>query len=424
MKHLTSLVGAAMLLAFTATGACAEGFGITEWSARGMSLAGGLVARADDASAVAYNPAGITQLPGTTLMFGSALSLPSGSIETRVGAKTIDTDAKDDYWILPHLYVTHQMNDTLWLGVGIFPRFGLGNGFPGNWPGGAGMTDVVVHTITVNPNLVWKINEHVSVAAGLEFTGGDMTLKQHYSVPRLGDNRSKLKGQGGALGANLALHLRFNEQWSAGLTYRSRMALNIHGNARWDRQLGQQFGAALPSVRFMQDSDLHGTMSLPDTIALGVAWKARPNLSFEADVVYNTWSNYRHLDIYLEDAADTVLLQPKHWRDTWAFSGSVEYKPLDWLALRAGYTYETSPMNHANADYLVPSNGRQYFTLGAGFFWDKWTLDLGYTFIKVRDLNYDQSAAVKAASPIPTVLPGRSHNVHAHNFGVSLGYKF
>ncbi len=84
MKHLTSLIGAALVLAVTASGARAEGFGITEWSARGMALAGGMVARADDASAVAYNPAGITQLPGTTLMFGSALSLPSGSIETRV----------------------------------------------------------------------------------------------------------------------------------------------------------------------------------------------------------------------------------------------------------------------------------------------------------------------------------------------------
>ena len=413
MKHLTSLIGAALVLAVTASGARAEGFGITEWSARGMALAGGMVARADDASAMAYNPAGITQLPGTTLMFGSALSLPSGSIETRVNGKTTDTDAKKDYWILPHFYATHQMTDSLWLGVGVFPRFGLGNGFPGNWPGSAGMTDVVVHTITVNPNIAWKINDHVSVAAGIEFSGGDMTLKQHYQLGPA-DNRSKLKGMGGALGANLALHVRFNDQWSAGLAYRSRMALNIHGTARWDKQLG----LVNPHLPPMLNSDLHGTMSLPDTISLGVAWKPRPNLSFEADVVCNTWSNYRHLDIYLENPTNQVLIQPKHWRDTWAFSGSVEYKPLDWLALRAGYTYETSPMNHANADYLVPSNGRQYFTLGAGFFWNQWTLDIGYTFIKVRDLSYDQ-----AANDL-TVLPGRSHNVRAHNVGVSLGYTF
>lgn len=414
MKHLTSLVGAALLLAATVTGARAEGFGITEWSARGMSLAGGMVARADDASAVAYNPAGITQLPGTTMMIGSALSLPSGSIETRQGGVLTNTDAKKDYWILPHLYVTHQLSDSLWFGAGIFTRFGLGNGFPGGWPGSAGMTDVAVHTVTINPNIVWKINEHVSFAAGLEFTGGDLKMKQKLGNGTPYANRLKLSGQGGALGANLGLHVRFNDQWSAGLTYRSRMALNIHGKAEWDRQLGK-LNLHLPDMR---NSDLHGTMSLPDTFSFGVAWKARPNLSFEADVVYNTWSNYRHLDIYMEEPANYVNIQPKHWRDTWAFSGSVEYKPLDWLALRAGYTYETSPMNHAHADYLVPSNGRQYFTFGTGFFWHDWTLDLAYTYIKVRDLNYDQAANNA------TVFPGRSHNVHAHNFGVSLGYTF
>ena len=420
MKKITSLVGAALALALTASGARAEGFAISEWSARGMALAGGMVARADDASAVAYNPAGITQIPGTTLMFGSALSMPSGSIETHAG-QDVSTKAKQTYWVLPHFYLTHQMTDSLWLGVGAFPRFGLGNSFPTNWPGSTGLTDVAVTTFTVNPNLVWKVNEHVSVAAGLELTGGTMTLKQHYQAP-LPDNRSKLTGTGGAVGANLALHLRFNDEWSAGLTYRSRMALNIHGKVRWNKQIGAN--PLYSQVHFMQNADVHGTMTLPDGLALGVAWKPRPDLSFEADVTYMTWSNYRHLNIYLENPASHVLRQDKYWRDNWGFSGSVEYKPLDWLALRAGYTYETSPQNEGYADYLVPVNGRHYFTLGAGFFWKQWTLDLAYTFIPMGDLHYDQSAARLAARKEPTVLPGRSHNVHAHNVGVSLGYTF
>ena len=35
----------------------AEGFSITQWSARGMALGNGMAGRADDPSAVAYNPA-------------------------------------------------------------------------------------------------------------------------------------------------------------------------------------------------------------------------------------------------------------------------------------------------------------------------------------------------------------------------------
>lgn len=418
MKKITSLVGTALALALTASGARAEGFAISEWSARGMALAGGMVARADDAGAVAYNPAGITQIPGTTLMFGSALSMPTGTIETNRDGQHSSTHAKKTYWVLPHFYLTHQMADSLWLGVGAFPRFGLGNSFPGNWPGSTGLTDVALYTFTVNPNIVWKVNEHLSLAAGLELTGGDMTLKQHYQSGGTSINHSKLTGTGGAVGGNLALHLRFNDEWSAGLTYRSRMSLNIHGKARWDRQ------NPIPGMTaFMQNSDLHGTMRLPDGLALGVAWKPRPDLSFEADVTYMTWSAYKHLNIHLENPANYVLRQDKYWRDNWGFSGSVEYKPLDWLALRAGYTYETSPVNEGYADYMVPTNGRQYFTLGAGFFWKQWTLDLAYTFITMRDLNYDQSS-LHSNPTLPAVLPGRSNSVRAHNVGISLGYAF
>ncbi len=44
------------------------GFALYEGSARGNALGGTLVARADDASALFYNPAGITQLPGLQVM--------------------------------------------------------------------------------------------------------------------------------------------------------------------------------------------------------------------------------------------------------------------------------------------------------------------------------------------------------------------
>ena len=67
MKRIASLLLAACLLAAPQlTGkAQAEGFALSDFGARGTALAGGMVARADDPSAVAWNPAGITQLPGT-----------------------------------------------------------------------------------------------------------------------------------------------------------------------------------------------------------------------------------------------------------------------------------------------------------------------------------------------------------------------
>lgn len=84
MKRIASLLLAACLLAAPQlTGkAQAEGFALSDFGARGTALAGGMVARADDPSAVAWNPAGITQLPGTQIMMGMTAIQPSGTVDT------------------------------------------------------------------------------------------------------------------------------------------------------------------------------------------------------------------------------------------------------------------------------------------------------------------------------------------------------
>lgn len=79
----------------------AEGFALNEGSARGVSLAGGLVGRADDVSALAYNAAGITRLPGARLMGGLAFIAPLGSVEGETRRSGHATTPKA--WVWPVL---------------------------------------------------------------------------------------------------------------------------------------------------------------------------------------------------------------------------------------------------------------------------------------------------------------------------------
>lgn len=119
MKRIASLLLAACLLAAPQlTGkAQAEGFALSDFGARGTALAGGMVARADDPSAVAWNPAGITQLPGTQIMVGMTAIQPSGTVDTvdRFGIGR-STDVDKHTWANPHAYLTHQFSDNLWGG--------------------------------------------------------------------------------------------------------------------------------------------------------------------------------------------------------------------------------------------------------------------------------------------------------------------
>ncbi len=388
----------------------AEGFALSDWGARGTGLVGGMVGRADDASAVAHNPAGITQLPGTQMLMGFTAIAPSGSISTDVGKNTITTDADRHCWVNPHVFVSHQLSDRLWLGVGLFSRFGLGDSFPHGWPGSRNLVEVKLKTVSFNPSLAWKVNDNLSLAFGVELMGSSVTLRKGYQLSSTMYNAQRLKGMGIAPGFNLAAHYKFNDQWSMGLTYRSNINMKLRADNRWDYQLG----AINPLFR---DCDANAMLHMPDTITFGVAWKPDPKLSLEVGTVYTMWSRYRHLNINLEGPVNATSYSDKNWKDTWCFNVSAEYKPLDWLALRAGYSFETSPMNNATHDYMTPTNGRHRMAVGAGFAWDNWTVDVAYGYVIVKGLEYE-------ANPATGVYAGNAHHVRSHIAALSVGYKF
>lgn len=449
-RHQARFVASSLLafglVAGSVSGAFAEGFAITEWSARGMGLGGGagggMVARADDPSAIAYNPAGITQIPGTATQMGLAVSMLNFDISRNHTGKTVSTS--DQAWPIPHFYVTHQLNDRVWLGVGAFTRYGLGSQFPDNWTayGGepsmqtsllsSGIKSVTLLSSTINPNLAFKLNDVWSVSAGVSYTWGYLSLNEQYNTnpafsyaTGLGAAHADARihsENGYAFGYNFGLHARFNDQWSAGLTYRASEDMTFKGSTRF-RFSGDPYSVGVLQ-QVMQNCNADGKLSIPDVITLGVMYKPLPNLSFEGDVAYTVWSRYRNLTINMHGNTPQFFEQ-KNWRDTWAFTFGVEYAPLDWLTLRAGFTYETSPLQDTNCyDYLVPSNGRNYYTLGAGFKYENWTLDLAYMYIDVRDINYSDRVGTQGGLPMINTYEGRAHNSYAHNFGLTIGYKF
>ena len=431
MKVFRAIILACLLVCGSAATALAEGFALYEWSARGLGLAQGMVGRADDASAIAYNGAGITQLPGTHLMGGLAFIAPMGTLDLEQGGTSHSTTTKPRTWMAPHAYVTHQLNDQFWLGLGMFSRFGVGNSYDENWTGKYNVYDVGLQTFSVVPTIAWKINDVVSVSAGPEILYADIYIKN--KIPTLTipnpaawwDNDMKIQGDGWGIGAHFGLHPRFNEQWSLGLAYKSQMTLNVSGKAKFGSQgtnlLQTGVPGMIPAMHLPEarDTDVEATVQLPDSLALGIAYKPLDNLSFEVGTIWTRWSTYNALNMYFDSGYSSI--NNKEWRDNWTFNASVEYKPLDWWALRAGVSHETSPVNEDHADFWMPTNGRTTLHLGTGFNWNNWTVDLAYAHIWVNSIGFGSTDAAGIRS---NNISGESKNVHANLYMFSIGYSF
>lgn len=420
----------AFLFVFCGT-ARAEGFALNEWSARGISLAGGLVGRADDVSALAYNAAGITQLPGTHLMAGMGFIAPMGTIEADLaGGGRHDTTTKPATFCAPHGFISHQLNDDFWLGLGVFSRFGVGNSYSQSWVGRYNVYDVGLQTISFVPTVAWKINDMVSVSAGVEvlyagFYMGNKIPTVNSSGQSGPDNDLQLQGDGWGVGAQFGLHMRFNDRWSLGLAYKSQVTLNIDGDVEFGREGEFNYLAMRGMVPEARNCGANATVQLPDSLALGVAYKPLDELSFEVGAVWTRWSTYNALNIYMDSGY--AALNDKGVRDGLNLNASVEYWPLDWWALRAGISYETPVLNEKHADFLMPTYGRTTLSLGTGVKWNDLTLDLAYAHIWINAMDYGQTDAAGLlagpTSPSP-ITNAHSKNVVANIYMFSIGYSF
>ena len=403
----------ALVCFFSLTGvAFAEGYALYEYSARGISLGGATMARKPDASAVAYNPAQITRLPGVHLMGGFTTITPSGSMETTVGGVASRTDLKPGTWVVPHFYYTHKLTDRVSIGVGEFSRFGLGFEYPNNWPGRFNIYRVALDTFSINPVFAVAVTEDLSIAAGVEIVHVNLDLQKRVRDPYTGtevdSNIQDASDTDG--GFNVAAHYQFNDQWAAGFQYRSKARVHSYGKVKFT----PLNGPTAPGL--FNNGTAHAVVTLPDSFAGGISFTPTPELSVEVGATYTRWSSFDYLNINLPQPLPNSVSTRK-WRDVWRLNAGIEYEPIDWLALRAGYVFDQSPMPEGHEDYLVPTDDRHIFSLGSGFRYDDWTLDLAYAYILPGDRKYAREDAIG-------VVQSRTKDSKTHMFSMSLGFSF
>ncbi len=440
-------VGGIGLVLSSPCNSLAAGYGIYEWSARGNALGGTLVGRADDPSAVAFNPAGIVQLEGTQAMSGLSLVIPNSDITVQdpyTGQK--DTfDGKFNVWTIPHLYLTKQLSDHYWFGLGVFSRTGLGTEYKDKkWWGRYNNTYTGIKQAGVNPNLAFRLNDKLSLAVGLELSWLDFEHKKTIDsgallaanpltsalVPRdlnnplntIRDATIKIHGDTIGYGGNIALRYKPVDWLALGLSYRTKISMTVNGKASINLAQAQDYLAGLPApvagaIRStLTNCDVDGTAPIPELLSAGLTFFPTQNLSLEFDAVLTRWSSYKSL---VFEFHSPLGKRPsiKDWKDSWRFQVGAEYALSEALDLRASYVFDQSPVQDDHVDYIVPANNRHLIGFGVGYHRNNWSLDLGYTYLLVESRNV--SPRLREA-----VLPSRFHNGMSHITSLSFTYKF
>lgn len=362
MKNLLRNAGLAVITAtclFVGRSVLALGFANPDQDARATGQGEAFVAQADDASAVYYNPAGLTQLHGTEVTTGIFVSFINSRL-AGAGSGAVMNDMET----LPQFYFATDfgLTNSPWrFALGCNIPFGDAADYSASGPFRYIVTESMLAVVNIEPAVAYKFNDKFSLGAGLDIYYSQTDQKnQAYLVPEFGagtpDGHFHFNGSGQAVGATAGLMWKIIPQLTLGLTYHSPFAITYTGSAQLDLgETGVSSGPAQLAIQF------------PQSVAAGLAYRPIPRLKLEVDAQWTDWATLDKITISAPGTVFDGTTIPFHWKDSWYYELGGQYDLNEHWTVRAGWIYSQNSVPGNTFSPTVPDSDRQVFSLGLGY---------------------------------------------------------
>ncbi len=451
-KYLLAAGLAAMVLSVPGI-VRASGTAIYEQGSKAAAQAGAFVARADDATALFFNPAGMAFMKEGSFAFNLTYIHPSVKYESpTVGSW--DDQAKN--FFIPGLYYVQPINDRVVFGFSANAPYDLSTDWSSNFPGHWVSQHAKITTIDYHPAFAFKIDDHNSLSIGLDYYDSKLELNRFQDTSALTTAVNGMLGNfypsppyppGIPVYAPSYAYLTSNfrdqafgwdvgymykgDPWSFGLTYKSKASFSYAGHTYFYPSPNFGPGAAyLPGQDASMDLD-----SVPAVAAAGFAWKGAP-WTVEFDVTWTQWSSWGRSTAHFSNptlavpATETFIFD---WKNTWSYRLGFGYKLNPNWELRWGVLYDQAPVPDQTRSPVLPDSDRWSVQFGTGYTNKKFTFDWFAMYLKFKNAPISQDNIYRYGSsglpspPYPgmyPVTPDGSYKGSAILAGMQIGYHF
>jgi len=386
----------------------------------GNAYAGGAAA-AEDASAVWFNPAGLTRLSGSQLVIGGhfidvsiKFSKSSATLNPLVGGAAISGGNGGDAGqsaLVPNIYYARRIDERLSFGLGINAPFGLATDYDDTWVGRYHADRSEVKTINVNPAIAYKLNAQFSVGAGINYQWleGEFTQAVDYgsicalagvaacAAPGANDGHARVKADDNAWGYNVGLLWQASEATRVGFAYRAKMKYTLKGNFEVTAPSAAP-AAAGTGLAGIVNSGASANVTLPATLSLSLHQGLAPGWTVMADVTRTYWSKLPELRIDF-DSAQADAVTTFDLKDVNRYSLGATYDAGGKWRYRLGVALDRTPTPSATRrSARLPDADRTWIAVGAGY---RVSQDLSVDFAFAH-LRLDDAPIDKVAGAAPT----------------------
>lgn len=365
----------------------AGAFALREHSAAGEALSfAGTAAGAAGLGSIYFNPATITQFSGFQGSFNLTGIAPdvrhdnqagTGAGYSAIGAGFGGSSKSGDIAIdavVPASFLSYQLNNQVWLGLGVTSPYGLSTKMDDNYVGRAYGSTTKVSSIEATPMLGYRWSEMVSFGAGLRV----MQFKSKYTsaIPAVSAPSQwgiiGLQGEGVGVGFSAGLTLSPLKGTDIGIGYRSKVQQDLKGDF---------FGAPLAAA----NQPIRLSVPMPQSLMVSLRQTVSDQWTLLASYEWTDWSRIGSPAVTLQSSGQTHPLQPAvplNYNDNWFVSLGAEFAYTAQWTLRGGVSFESSSLKDTTRGIRLPDNDRIWASLGAGYqISEAMTLDLAYLHV-------------------------------------------
>jgi long-chain fatty acid transport protein len=342
----------------------------------------GYGARAQDASTVFTNPAGMTRLAGTQfLMSGQALwtntkfSVEAGTspeLGSNGGGQVIGWNG---WFPGGGAFLSHSISPDLKVGFAMTGNFGAPLKYDENWAGRYYVQETTLLGISLLPSIAYKATEKLSLGAGVNAMYGifknqvainvpDTLRPAHFVPSRRQDTDAQLKldDEKWGWGVNLGLLYEVDARTRIGLTWNSQVDLDFSARAEFSN-LGQ-FGTRLQNAGLI-GSNVDLGIKVPQQVMGSLFTQVNERWAVLGSVGWQEWSKFGQVQVGIDNPNNpTSLTTNLNFKDTWHAALGAQYRLSDPWLLNFGVAYD-SAFQTGPISPLLPMNKGWRFGAGA-----------------------------------------------------------
>lgn len=378
-----TLLALSILTAFNVHSA---GFQVAEHSASGLGRAfSGEGAVADNASVIAHNPAAMTRFD--TTQFSGALSIVDPEVDVYDVKNQQKMNDVAPLQVVPAAYYVSPINEKWAWGMGIFTTYGVATDYPNDIYAGDLAGDTSLLSVNLNPNIAYRVNEQLSLAAGINLVYAEAKLTRHkgalavFTGGSASDNLVGMTGETVAWGWNIGSLYEFNPNHRVGFAYRSAVDLDFDDG---------EFSSYSSGVATNAIVEGRLKITLPAMWEISAFHQLTDSMALHYGYQRTDWSSFKELKATSSQCTNgECFYKSEKYEDSGRWSLGSTYQLNSTWTLRVGFAFDEQA---GEATLSIPDNDRYWYSAGVSYvISDSLSIDAGFALVKSKSGTFTET---------------------------------